>query len=39
LLAGLIVMAILMTLGADRGAQLVYQYGAAVDWSTAQPQK
>jgi len=38
-LAGLIVMAILMTIGADRGAQLVYQYGTAVDWSTAQPQK
>jgi uncharacterized membrane protein len=39
MLAGLIVMAILMTIGADRGAQLVYQYGTAVDWSTAQPQK
>jgi len=39
LLAGLIVMAILMTMGADRGAQLVYEYGTAVDWSTAQPQK
>jgi len=39
LLVGLFVMAILMTLGADRGAQLVYEYGSAVDWSTAQPQK
>jgi uncharacterized membrane protein len=39
LLAGLVVVAILLTLGADRGAQLVYQYGSAVDWSTAQPQK
>jgi uncharacterized membrane protein len=39
LLAGLIAMAVLMTIGADRGAQLVYQYGTAVDWSTAQPQK
>jgi uncharacterized membrane protein len=39
LLAGLVVMAILMTLGADRGAQLIYEYGTAVDWSTAQPQK
>jgi uncharacterized membrane protein len=39
LLAGLCVLAILLTLGADRGAQLVYQYGSAVDWTTAQPQK
>lgn len=39
MLAGLVVMAILMTIGADRGAQLVYEYGSAVDWSTAQPQK
>jgi uncharacterized membrane protein len=39
LLAGLVVMAILMAIGADRGAQLVYQFGTAVDWSTAQPQK
>jgi uncharacterized membrane protein len=39
LLAGLCVLAVLLTLGADRGAQLVYQYGSAVDWSTAQPQK
>jgi uncharacterized membrane protein len=39
LLAGLVAMAILMTVGGDRGAQLIYQYGAAVDWSTAQQQK
>jgi hypothetical protein len=26
-------------LGTDRGVQLVYGYGSAVDWSTAQPQK
>lgn len=39
LLIGLVAMAILMTLGGDRGAQLIYQYGAAVDWSTAQQQK
>lgn len=39
LLAGLVAIAILMTLGGDRGAQLIYQYGAAVDWSTAQQQK
>ncbi len=38
-LAGLLVLAALMTLGADRGAQLVYQYGVSVDWSKAQPQK
>jgi|ERR1700733_3304175 uncharacterized membrane protein len=39
LLVGLVAMAILMTVGGDRGAQLIYQYGAAVDWSTAQQQK
>jgi uncharacterized membrane protein len=39
LLGGLVVLAILLTIGADRGAQLVYEYGSAVDWSTAQPQK
>ena len=38
-LAGLLVLAGLMTAGADRGAQLVYQYGVSVDWSKAQPQK
>jgi len=39
LLAGLIVLAGLLTVGADRGAQMVYQYGVAVDWSKAGPQK
>jgi uncharacterized membrane protein len=38
-LAGLLVLAGLMTFGADRGAQLVYQYGVSVDWSKAQKQK
>ena len=38
-LAGLVVLALLLTLGADRGAQLVYQYGVGVDWSKAVPQK
>jgi uncharacterized membrane protein len=39
LLAGLVLLAILLTIGSDRGAQLVYGYGAAVNWSTAQQQK
>jgi uncharacterized membrane protein len=39
LLLGLFVLGILMTIGADRGAELVYGYGAAVNWSTAQQQK
>ena len=38
LLLGLIVLAVFVTIGADRGAQLVYQYGSAVNWSTAQQQ-
>lgn len=38
-LAGLVVLAVLLTLGADRGAQLVYQYGVGVDWSKAVPQR
>ena len=38
-LAGLLVLAGLMTVGADRGAQLVYQYGVSVDWSKAKGQK
>jgi uncharacterized membrane protein len=36
---GLVVLAVLLTLGADRGAQLVYHYGTAVDWSKAVPQR
>jgi uncharacterized membrane protein len=39
MLVGLFVLGILLTIGADRGAQLVYGYGAAVNWSTAQQQK
>lgn len=39
MLLGLFVLAILLTIGADRGAQLVYEYGSAVNWSTAQQQK
>ena len=39
MLAGLLILAVLLTIGADRGAQLVYGYGAAVNWSTAQQQK
>ena len=38
-LAGLIVLFGLMTVGADRGAQMVFQYGVSVDWSKAQKQK
>src|SRR5271156_2097180 len=38
LLLGLIVLGVFVTIGADRGAQLVYQYGSAVNWSTAQQQ-
>ena len=39
LLLGLVVLAGLLTFGADRGAQLVFQYGSAVNWPTAQQQK
>jgi uncharacterized membrane protein len=38
LLLGLMALGILLTIGADRGAQLVYEYGSAVNWSTAQQQ-
>lgn len=38
-LAGLLVLAALMTLGADRGAQMVYHYGVSVDWSKVEKQK
>jgi uncharacterized membrane protein len=38
LLLGLVVLGVLLTLGADRGAQLVYEFGSAVNWSTAQQQ-
>jgi uncharacterized membrane protein len=39
MLLGLFILAILLTLGADRGAELVYGYGANVNWSIAQPEK
>jgi uncharacterized membrane protein len=39
MLLGLFILAAFVTIGADRGAQLVYGYGSAVNWSTAQQQK
>jgi uncharacterized membrane protein len=39
MLLGLFLLGILVTIGGDRGAQLVYGYGSAVNWSTAQQQK
>ncbi|MGH9713590.1 MAG: DUF2231 domain-containing protein [Candidatus Acidiferrales bacterium] len=39
MLLGLFILGVLVTIGADRGAQLVYGYGTAVNWSTAQQQK
>lgn len=39
LLLGLVILAAFLVLGADRGAQLVYQYGAGVNWPAAQQQK
>ena len=39
MLLGLSVLAVLVIFGADRGAQLVYEYGSAVNWSTAEQQK
>ena len=39
MLVGMLLLAILLTIGADRGAELVYRYGSAVNWSTAQQQK
>jgi uncharacterized membrane protein len=39
LLVGLLVLAVLLTIGADRGAQLVYGYGTAVNWTTAEQQR
>jgi hypothetical protein len=29
----------LLTIGTDLGARLVFEYGTAVNWSTAQQQK
>jgi uncharacterized membrane protein len=39
MLLGLIILGVLVTIGADRGAQLVYGYGSAVNWATAEQQK
>jgi uncharacterized membrane protein len=39
MLAGLFVLAVLLTIGTDLGAQLVFGYGTAVNWSTAQQQR
>jgi uncharacterized membrane protein len=39
MLLGLLTLGVLLTIGADRGAQLVYGYGSAINWSTAQQQK
>jgi uncharacterized membrane protein len=39
MLVGLVVLGILLTIGADRGAQLVYGYGSAVNGSTTQRQR
>jgi uncharacterized membrane protein len=34
-LAGLIALGVLLTIGADRGAEMVYQYGVSVNFSRA----
>ncbi|MGA8222375.1 MAG: DUF2231 domain-containing protein [Candidatus Acidiferrales bacterium] len=39
MLLGLIVLCVLLTIGADRGGELVYGYGTAVNWATAEQQK
>lgn len=39
MLLGLVLLTGLLILGADRGAELVYGYGTAVNWATAQQQK
>jgi uncharacterized membrane protein len=39
MLLGLVVLGVLLTIGADRGAELVYGYGSAVNWATAEQQK
>ena len=39
MLTGLFVLAVLLTIGTDLGARLVFEYGTAVNWSTAQQQK
>jgi uncharacterized membrane protein len=35
LLVGLLILAFVMTIGADRGAEMVYRYGLGVNWPTA----
>lgn len=35
ILVGLLALAFLVTIGADRGAEMVYRYGLGVNWSTA----
>ena len=34
-LVGLLILAVFLTLGADRGAEMVYRYGLGVNWKTA----
>ncbi len=34
-LIGLLILALLVALGSDRGAEMVYQYGVGVNWKTA----
>lgn len=38
-LVGLLILAFVVTLGADRGAEMVYRYGLGVNWTTAVHQK
>jgi uncharacterized membrane protein len=39
MLLGLCVLGVLVIFGADRGAELVYEYGSAVNWSSTEQQK
>ena len=34
-LIGLLILAVFTTIGADRGAEMVYRYGIGVNWTTA----
>jgi uncharacterized membrane protein len=38
-LVGLLLLAVLVSVGADRGALLVYHFGTSVDWAAAQKQR
>lgn len=38
-LVGLLILAVFTTIGADRGAEMVYRYGLGVNWTTAVHQK